>query len=179
MDLSFSGSCESDLVKSKKWLCDNLPRRRWGTVYVLGSWYGNMGLIMRLSGIDFRRIVNVDTNPDYCDQNRLIYKLDGFDRPYRIINGDCNRVDLSDADLVINTSTNDITTHRWFKNIPQGATVAIQCRNNQQAAQRKDRPDDFAEFHDLFPLRIKHMSGRLPLKNSDEAYERYMVIGRK
>jgi hypothetical protein len=161
------------------WLCDNLPRKSWNQIYVLGSWYGNMGLILRWSGIDFDRITNIDMDPNYCQQNRQIYKIESFDRPYRIFNGDCNKVRLDDADLVINTSTNDIRTHDWFRHIPKGTTVAIQCRNNQPIANGMDRPATFKQFLNLIPLRHVLMSGKISLSNADEHYDRYMMIGRK
>ena len=179
MDLSFSGSCERDLIKSKMWLCDNLPRKSWKQIYVLGSWYGNMGLILRWSGIDFDRITNIDSDPRYCQHTQMIYKLAKFDRPYRIVNDDCNKVKLDDADLVINTSTNDIRTHEWFRHILPGTTVAIQCRNNQPISSSMDRPTTFREFLNLIPLRTVLMSDRIALSNTDEDYDRYMTIGRK
>lgn len=176
-DLSFSGSCERDLLLSKIWLANHLPKRRFGKVYVLGSWYGNIGLIFRLLGVDFDSICNVDVNSYYCKANRVLYKLAGFDRPYEILNQNCNEVDYSDADLVVNVSSNDIQNSTWFDLIPADCLTVIQCRNNQLLRADTDRPASYQEFLDLFPMHRVVYKGQLPLKNSIEQYQRYMLIG--
>lgn len=177
--LSFGESCERTLIASKVWLVNHLPRRRYGKVYVLGSWYGNMGLVMQWMGVRMGEIINVDTNPRYCRDNGTIYQLAGFGTPFRILNSDGNTLDMGDADLVINTSTNDIETHGWFSRIPSGCTVAIQCRNHQGGAPRKDRPDSYGEFEELYKLSETLYRGRLPLNEDGELYSRYMIIGRR
>lgn len=178
-NLNFAGSIERDLTVSKVWLCQKLPKKKFKHVYVLGSWFGNMGLIMRYLDIDFGRITNVDDNKKYCAATDQIYKLAGFDRPYRNLNQDCNLIDYADADLVINTSTNDIRYHDWYANIPLNCMIAIQCRNNQTRAVNKDNPGTFKEFLSMFDMKSIMYSGKLKLSNSDETYNRYMLIGRK
>lgn len=179
IDLSFAGSCDPDLTRSKAWLCQHLPCRTWKHVYVLGSWYGNLGLIMRWLGVDFDRLTNVDVNPGYCRSNLKLYQLAKFDRPCRIMRADCNSVDYSDADLVINTSTNDIPTHEWFSKILPGCWVAIQCRNNQSPGELMDRPATYSEFKRLFYMSSIEYAGKMSLRNQDGMYERYQLIGCK
>lgn len=177
-DLSFAGSCEHDLLVSKLWLCHHLPRQRYATVYVLGSWYGNMGFILNYAGVDYGRLINIDLNPSYCRNNKLLYRLAGFAEPYEIRCEDCNTVDYSDADLVINTSTNDIKSLDWLASIPTGRVVAVQSRNNQSDSADKSRPDSFNEFlHDYRDLNHAIYHGKLPLQNHEESYTRYMLIG--
>lgn len=178
-DLSFSGSCEKDLLLSKIWLQHHLPQRQWNKIYVLGSWYGNMGLILRWLGLDFGHLTNVDANKRYCIDTKKIYQLADFDRPYTVVQEDVNLLNYNDADLVINTSTNDIESDKWFRNIPQGTWVAIQCRNNQAAFEYADRPTNYKEFLRLFPIGTIHYSGRMKFKTPSESYERYMLIGQK
>ena len=178
-DLSFAGSCEPDLIKSKYWLCQHLPRRTYGRIYVLGSWYGNLGLILRGMKFKFKHIVNVDKNLKYCQDNELVYKLADFDIPYTILNTDCNTLQYKSPDLVINTSTNDIQGHKWFNRIPDGCLVAIQCRNNQPDASQKDRPETFKQFANQFPFKKTIYRGKLTLQNTEDRYQRYTVIGIK
>lgn len=178
-DLSFAGSCEKDLIKSKVWLCRHLPRRTYGRIYVLGSWYGNFGLILRGMNFNFKHIINVDSNQRYCDINKKIYKLANFDRPYTILNKDCNKIEFKNPDLIINTSTNDIQSHKWFNNIPAGCLVALQCRNNQSTDSQKDRPDTFSQFDKLFKFKKTIYQGKLALENNEENYYRYTIIGIK
>lgn len=178
-DLSFAGSCERDLLASKIWLCNELPKNNFKSVYVLGSWYGNMGLTMRFIGIDFKKLYNVDTNKRYCSANQRLYKLAKFDRDYCVINNDCNSLNFDDAELVINTSTNDIKSTDWFDAIPHNCYVALQCRNKQPTLNYKSRPDSFKEFIGLYPLSKVHYTGVMPLGNIEGVYKRYMIIGRK
>ena len=178
-NLDFSGSIEHDLTYSKVWLCQNLPRKKYKNVYVLGSWYGNTGIIMNFMGVDFDCVINVDTDKNYCEKTHTIYKLFGFDKKYKIVNKDCNLLDYYDADLVINTSTNDIKFHDWFAIIPPGCTVAIQCRNNQPLAADMNKPATFDEFMTMFYMKTSVCAGKLTLLNQDEAYDRYMIIGVK
>jgi len=179
-DLSFSGSCEHSLIASKVWLFKHLPNITYKKVYVLGSWYGNMGLILGLLGLDFKSIVNVETNEKYCKDNKKIYQLAGFDIPYRILHADCNKINYDDADLVINTSTNDIKTHEWLRNVPKGCTVAIQCRNEQPYAKSMDRPNDFEDFLKLYDLGKVIYKGKMNMRDADNPpYSRYMLIGTK
>lgn len=178
-NISFAESCDHDLLVSKYWLCKNLPNKKYKNIFVLGSWYGNMGLVLRYAGIDFDCLYNIDTNPFYCTRNRVIYELAKFDRPYKILNSDCNKIDYSNADLVINTSTNDIKHHKWFEKIPKKCLIAIQCRNNQKEITDKDRPDSYSEFLDLFELGKILYKGKINLTNPTETYSRYMIIGKK
>lgn len=178
-DLSFSGSCEHDLILSKFWLAKNLPKKHYNKIYVLGSWYGNMGLILKFLNFDFESIVNIDENKRYCLDNQKIYKLTKFDRPYKILNRNCNKVDYSDADLIINCSINDIKKDIWFDQIPHNCLVAIQCRNNQPFAFEKDRPNNFNDFQNMFEFNHKIYEGKIPLQNAEELYQRYMIIGYK
>ena len=48
---SLAGSFTRDLVASKVWLLDELARiaPQVGTIYVLGSWYGNLGVLLALT----------------------------------------------------------------------------------------------------------------------------------
>lgn len=177
--MSFAGSCERDLIESKIWLCHNLPKKNYGWVYVLGSWYGNMGLVMRKMNIRFIGITNIDSNKSYTVASKKLYKLANFDRPYQNIAVDCNKYDFQDADLIINTSTNDIRDNSWLNKVPKNCTVAIQSRNNQPMSMRMDKPYSFENFLDMYPLRIYYSAGVKKMTNNDETYYRYMLIGTK
>jgi hypothetical protein len=144
---------------------------------VLGSWYGNVGLVMRMLGMHVDHLVNIDSDPEFCRDNRALYKLAGYDLPYEVRCEDCNQVSYDDADLVINTSTNDIPGLRWLQNIPRGTVIALQCRNNQDIAGSKMRPDSLGDFMGHFRLSEVLFKGSMPMKNRQEAYDRYMVIG--
>ena len=56
---TLSGSFTPDLVTSKTWLCRQLKKQLGegsaGDIYILGSWYGNMGIFLQQATIDFDR----------------------------------------------------------------------------------------------------------------------------
>ena len=62
---TLAGSFTPDLVTSKTWLCNYLKKelgdRSAGDIYVLGSWYGNMGVFLQQANIDFDRLIMVET----------------------------------------------------------------------------------------------------------------------
>jgi len=177
--LSFDESCERTLLASKIWLVNHLPKNQYNRVYVLGSWYGNMGLIMDFMDIKIKQLINVDINKLYCRNNETIYKLANVNFSYKILNRNCNDLKFNHADLIINTSTNDIKTRNWFDHIPHGCTVAIQCRNNQDPEFQMDRPDTLREFLKWYKLSKTLYTGAFKLNEDDEHYSRYMKIGIK
>ena len=65
---TFEGSLTPDLLKSKIWLCNNLKklgRKKFSTIYILGSWYGTMSVVLSRCGIQFDKVINVDINKDH------------------------------------------------------------------------------------------------------------------
>ena len=59
---SLEGSYTHDLIASKVWLLSELARisPSLGTVYVLGSWYGNLAVINQLDPIiKYKKIIFV------------------------------------------------------------------------------------------------------------------------
>ena len=64
------GSITNDLILSKMWICEvlkHLNRKKFSTIYILGSWYGNMALILDRMGIEYKNIINVDKNKEHLD----------------------------------------------------------------------------------------------------------------
>ena len=70
---SLPGSFTHDLTKSKLWLLQELSKikDRVSTVYILGSWFGNLSLYMKLHpAVKTERIINVETNPKFLKQSK-------------------------------------------------------------------------------------------------------------
>ena len=175
---TFQGSLTPDLMASKMWLCDELKshdRKRFTTIYILGSWYGNMGYILKRSGIKFQKIINVDN-----DRSRIKFT----DELYKRLNikadnvwADANTVDFSEADsksLIICTSPQDIIYTRWFDSIPKGPLIAIQSRNNAELGN-----DSLVDFDGQFPMRQVLIVDERTYQDPETDYQRYMKIGVK
>lgn len=177
---TIEGSFSDDLVLSKIWLIRELSSLRdsYGTIYVLGSWFGNLALLMVSKELRFDRIINVDLDGKaIADGKRIIGKL-GLDDQISSINADVNHIsytDLGEDGLVVNTSCNNIEDLGWFGNIPKGAMVALQSRNNDPGAVNQHRSiSDFTESYKLSTVLFK---GEISLEEDGSSYDRFMLIG--
>jgi hypothetical protein len=167
-----------DLVKSKTWLADELAkiRTQYDTIYVLGSWYGNMGVILfQERDIRFNRMYNVDVNRASLELGQELVKDLGLD--IQAIQANANYLNYNKPSLVINTSINNIENAGWFENIPQGTLVVLQSRNKDpQSINDCNSP---AELAAQYPLANVLYMDKLRLTNEHGSYARFMVIGVK
>jgi hypothetical protein len=177
---SLAGSFTRDLTASKVWLLKELERiqDRFSTIYMLGSWYGNMALLMTLEGrIQADKIVLVEKNPEFLSGSKRILDRVGVDNAEYML-ADANRLDyrqLGDRGCVINTSLTDMPGRGWFLNIPEGTLVALQARDQDPGQQF----DSTQSIVDRFPLSTVLYHGRMGLRDPETEYTRYMVIGVK
>jgi hypothetical protein len=178
---SLQGSFTRDLTTSKVWLMRELAKIKpsVSTVYILGSWFGNLALYMTLDPvIQVMKIINVDTDQSMLDQSERMLDRVGA-RNIEYMNKDANALDyrqLGTDGVVINCSlTDDIDGSDWFNNIPDGTLVVMQARD-QVIRKPFYSTDDILE---KFPLDQVLYQGSLKLKDPETAYNRYMVIGRK
>lgn len=177
---SLSGSFTRDLIKSKIWLLQELARihPRVGTVYVLGSWYGNISLYMALMPmLHHGKIINVERDPNMLKQSERMLHHVG-DRSTEHMLADANDLDyrqLGRDGVVINTSLTDMPGRRWFDQIPDGTRVVMQARDHDPGRQFHSTQD----ILDRFPLSRVEYKGMLDLQDPETEYSRFMVIGRK
>lgn len=177
---SLEGSFTPDLVFSKLWLMRELAKISpdVGTMYILGSWYGNLALLLtRYPQIQVDQMINVDTNPEFLKGSQDILDNAGA-RNVEHMQADANQLDyrqLGTDGVVVNVSLNDIKGQDWFDHIPPGTLVAMQARDqveNEQFA----APEDIEQ---KFPLDQVLYSGSLDLEDPETDYTRFMVIGIK
>ena len=150
---SLAGSFTRDLIASKVWLLSKLEQiqQDFSSIYVLGSWYGNLALYMTLQPkIQADRIINVEKNVQMLDTSQNILDRVGADNVKYML-ADANRLDyrqLGDQGCVINTSLTDMPGRAWFLNIPDGTLVVMQARDHDPG-QPFDSTQDIV---DRFPL---------------------------
>ena len=177
---SLQGSFTHDLTKSKVWLMSELAKvqQDFSTVYVLGSWFGNLALYMTLDPmIRAKKIINVDVNPEWMAQSQRMLDHVGADNVEHMLR-DANRLDyrqLGSNGAVINTGLTDIDGRAWFDRIPSGTVVVMQARD-QNSGNQFSSADDILE---KFPLSQVSYSGSLQLQDPETPYRRFMVIGTK
>jgi hypothetical protein len=169
-----------DLTASKVWLLTELEKiqQDFSTVYVLGSWYGNLALYMTLQPrIYADRIINVEKNLEMLDASQSLLDLAGANNVKYML-ADANKLNykqLGDSGAVINTSLTDMPGRAWFLNIPEGTIVVLQGRDQDPGEQYNSTQD----IVDRFPLSQVLYHGRMQLRDPETEYTRYMVIGRK
>jgi hypothetical protein len=177
---SLTGSFTRDLTASKVWLLSELEKIQdnFGTIYMLGSWYGNTALYMTLEGrIRADKIILVEKNQEFLEGSQRILDHVGA-RNIEYMLADSNKLNyrqLGDGGCVINTSLTDMPGRSWFLNIPDGTLVVMQARD-QDPGQQFSSTQDIA---DRFPLSKVLYHGRIQLRDPETEYTRYMVIGTK
>jgi len=177
---SLSGSFTPDLIRSKVWLLSELSQiaPELDTVYVLGSWYGNLALYMHLQPtVKYNQIINVETDQAMLDQSQRMLDHVGAERMDYMLK-DANELDyrqLGDQGAVINTSLTDMPGTAWFEHIPAGTLVVMQARDQDPGEQY----NSVQAIIDRFPLNQVYYTGTLDLQDPETEYQRFMVIGRK
>ena len=175
---SLAGSFTHDLIKSKVWLLTELARiaPQVGTVYVLGSWYGNLGVLLALDPvIRFKQLINVETDPKFLQVSKRIHDRLGIGNAEYMLK-DANDLDyrqLGNNGVVINTSLTDMPGQAWFDRIPAGTLVVMQSRDNDPGNVAHSTQD----IIDQYPLSEIIYDGELKLQDPETEYTRYMVIG--
>jgi SAM-dependent methyltransferase len=133
--LTLQGSFESGLIMNKLWLIHELKKiqDQFSTIYILGSWYGNMSILLAKNNIQYDHVVNVDRDPRVVRRAHRIAQVLGIDDRIEPMVRDANRLDYRQLDedgLVINTSCHDMENLGWFDHIPAGVLVALQSRDD-------------------------------------------------
>jgi hypothetical protein len=177
---SLEGSFTRDLVFSKFWLMRKLAQIQphVSTMYVLGSWYGNLALYLRrYPRVRVDHIVNVETDRERLSTGERMLDQAGAHNVEHMLT-DANQLDYRQLDstgAVINTSLTEMSDTAWFEHIPSGTLVVLQARDHNPD-QQFSNPEDIVK---KFPLDQVLYSGSLDLQDPETAYTRFMVIGRK
>ena len=177
---SLEGSFTQDLVFSKFWLMRELAKIQphISTMYVLGSWYGNLALFLnRYPMVQVDHVINVETNSKFLKGSQQILDQAGVSN-VEYMQKDANDLDYQQLDkdgAVVNTSLIDIKGTDWFNNIPSGTLVVLQARDRVDDEQFRS-PEDIQQ---QFPLSQVLYSGSLELQDPETEYTRFMTIGIK
>jgi len=179
---TWAGSFTPDLVSSKTWLTTQLKKQlageSAGDIYVLGSWWGNMGVFVQQAGIKFDRLIMVERRryllastkmllSDLWEQDRLV-----------LLHQDAANIQYptNKKITVINTSSNEMP-RTWITRVPRGTLTVIQSRDNVKDV--KVITDTAAQFYAKFPLETTVYWGQRRLRDPETRYTRFMKIGYK
>jgi hypothetical protein len=177
---SLAGSFTQDLIASKVWLLQHLEkiRHNYSTMYVLGSWYGNLALYLKLQPvIQVDLVINVEIDKKMLDTSKSILDFAGVENVEYMLT-DANQLDyrqLGRAGVVVNTSLTETPETGWFKHIPAGTLVAMQARNRDPGVTYRS----YQDIQRRYPLTKILYHGQIQLRDPETQYRRYMVIGTK
>lgn len=177
-----AGSYTPDLVFSKQWLCAQLaqlaPAEGLGTVYALGSWYGNLGVYLQQSGVVFDHLVLVELDPHKLAQARQLLPQLIDQGAVTLCLCDAAELEYPESPItVINTSTNEMSA-QWLDRVPGGTLVAMQGRSNTQSPVPVSTAT-LSEFDQTFPLSTTLCLAQCDLEDPEVAYQRFTKIGCK
>jgi SAM-dependent methyltransferase len=166
------GSFESGLILNKLWLIHELKKiqDQFSTIYILGSWYGNMSILLAKNNIQYDHIVNVDRDTSVVRKAQRIARILNIDDRIEPMIKDANRLDYRQLDqdgLVINTSCHDMANQGWFDRIPAGVLVALQSR------------DDVDHDLDQYDLSETLYQGSRSARDPETDYQSLLRIGVK
>ena len=178
---TLAGSFTPDLVNSKTWLCSRLREELAGAsagdIYILGSWYGNLGVYIQQAGIEFDRLIMIERRYRLLATARRL--LEPLYQEGRLIlrQGRAEQIQYPNRPItVINTSSNEMS-RAWLQRVPPGTLTVIQARDNL------DAPTVVTErasaFYLKFPLEKTVYWGQRRLRDPETRYTRFMKIGYK
>ena len=147
-------------------------------MYILGSWYGNLSLLLdRYPRLQVDHVINVEPNDKFVTGSQRILHHAGVDNVEHM-QANANSIDyrqLGRHGAVVNTSLTDMKGTDWFGNIPKGTLVVLQARDHDPGRQFHSAED----IQQQFPLSQVLYSGSLDLEDPETEYTRFMTIGIK
>lgn len=169
-------------IDSKLWLCEELEEffDKIDSVYIYGGWYGITAFLLKTrNNIKIKTIRSFDIDPecqpiaDMINENWVFKKWQ-----FKAETADCNDITPTDADLVINTSTEHFDSYSWYDKIPKKTIVALQG-NNMPHDDHKVYSKNLKDFCSHFPLSKVYYKGQKDFKYPNWTFSRYMIIGEK
>ena len=164
-------------IKSKEWLIDCLGEHvhHKVTIDIHGGWVGVLASMIFQSNIPVSYIRSIDIDP-HCEHiANEMNRLEFNDNRFRAVTG--NMVNIrSDADIIINTSTEHITQddyELWLSGLPNDSLIVVQS-NNYEIDEHINCSYSLEEFERKSGL-VPFFSGQLLLSK----YTRYLIIGKK
>ena len=169
-------------VQSKVWIAETLNKfkQQYGDIVILGGWFGQH--YWYLNSFKFNKLYNIDLDVDVLEKSLNI--IDAGDRyvtcasdVLQVITEDGTLVienQLIDADLIINTSSEHMTTE-WFDRLPLGQTVLLQSNDMLDMVGHINCVRSLEELKHRYQMRQILFSGELLLSKG----KRFMLYGIK
>ena len=171
-------------IESKVWAAEELERVAAHIhilkINILGGWYGLLHFILKVRGrqqIEWCR--SYDLDPSACSVANVINNTwEMKEWAFKSYPQDVNLIPYSNANCIINTSTEHFTSNEWFNNIEEGVLCVFQG-NNLVIDDHVQRPESLDHFKKMFPLSVILFEGEKSFDFKEDSYTRYMIIGHK
>jgi hypothetical protein len=158
------------MMQSKAWLISKFLQQqfpRHKTLAIIGGWLGFTSWTLFKHG--YANITEIDCDPRV---GQFSQHLNRFNPQFTHITADVNDLDLSEYDIVVNTSCEHISDNRWFTGIRPGAHIVLQSNN----IAFHDHVNTVSSTQDMlaqYPMTLSY-SGELDLGDNTS---RFMLIG--
>ena len=188
-------------IASKSWLLDALFGTlggRFGTVAVLGGWYGVLGaMLLGDDRFDIDRVLSFDIDPNCARVAAALNRKHAAEGRFEAVMADVCELDYAGlskhsngraaapgaagngteiADLVINTSCEHMTpTRAWYSRVPRAMPQVLQSNDYFDCPDHVNCMADLEAFKADVPMAELVYQGALERKR----YTRFMLIGRK
>ena len=159
-------------VESKIWLVDELAKLdKHDNALFIGGWLGISSLWLSKAEV-ISNVTNLDLDKDAINFSN---KLNAYNFNYKEgIVSDIDEHDLSNYDLIINTSSEHMTDD-WFDRVPSGCTIAIQTNDFHEITEHINTVNDLTELQEKYKMTETYYVG---VRDCDR-YNRFMLIGKK
>jgi hypothetical protein len=158
-------------MQSKAWLINGFKEQQLSKnskILVIGSWLGFTSLCLHKLGYQY--ITEID--PDIRLEKFARY-LNRFNKNFKHISDDVNNIDLTEFDVIINTSCEHILDNTWFEKIKAGSCVFLHS-NNLEGYDHTNICKDLNEMVKKYPLDLLYQ-GELNFLD----WKRFMLIGQR
>lgn len=178
-------------IASKKWLIDAVHRSlggRFGSIYILGGWYGALGaMLLKDQRFEINRVLSFDIDPVCEAAANRVNQSDVERGRFKAVTADVRDLDFHCFDetmrdeapapnLLINTSCEHIeSTPSWYSRVPEGMLQAYQSNDYFDCDEHVNCMRDIAAFKKDLPMTELCHEDSLARRR----YTRFMLIGRK
>lgn len=175
--ISLEDATSKGQLASKVWLSETLSGLNVGAFYhgvICGGWYGTLIPIL-LHWVSVRSLTTIDIDESCLDIVPEVVNSAGNRCRIFAQAADMHRIDYSEYDLIINTSSEHINSiSGWLSSIPSGKLIVVQ---NNDLLSAEGHINCKASLEELYDETSQHLnilySGQMVMPE----YTRFMICG--
>lgn len=191
-DMSLQHALNDNQVTCKRWLIDQVHAALggdFGTVYILGGWYGVLAaLLLNDQRFSVRQVISIDIDPACEPIATSLNQTHSRSASFVAVTANVSTFDYRRTDhegvngggkaanLVINTSCEHLSpSDNWYGQIPEGTCQVFQSNDYFSCDEHVNCVQDLDAFKEQLPMTEILYQGSLKRRR----YTRFMMIGRK